>query len=55
MNDKFPVNCAIYFKLPYCFVSGGKILNEDEDLEETNSFYALRREGPKIFEKMILP
>ena len=55
MNDKFPDNCAIYFKLPYCFVSGGKILNEDEELVETNSFYTLRRQGPKIFEKMILP
>ena len=55
ISAKFPINCAMCFKLPYCFISGGKILNEDEELQETNSFYSLRREGPKIFEKMVLP
>ena len=52
---KFPTNCAMYFRLPYCFVSGGNILDEEEEFEETNAFYTLRREGPKIFEKMVLP
>ena len=55
MSSKFPLNCAMHFKLPYCFISGGKILNEDEEYEEINNFYTLRREGPKIFEKIILP
>ena len=55
MTGKFPLNCSIYLKLPYCYISGGKILDEDEEYEETDNFYALRREGPKIFEKMILP
>jgi len=55
MTGKFPLNCSIYLKLPYCYISGGKILDEDEEYEETDNFYVLRREGPKIFEKMILP
>ena len=54
-DKKFPTNFALLFKLPYCYVSGGKIKDADKGIEELNSFYALRREGPKIFEKIILP
>ena len=53
-DKKFPTNFALLFKLPYCYISGGKI-KDDKGIEELNSFYALRREGPKIFEKIILP
>ena len=55
MSFKFPTNCALYFRLPYCFISGGTIIDEDGDLVETNSFYTLRRQGSKIFEKLLLP
>jgi len=54
-NNKFPINYSIYIRLPYVFISGGKILNEYDEYEITNNFYTLRREGPKIFEKLILP
>ena len=54
-DKKFPTNLALLFKLPYCYVSGGKIKDVDKGIEELTSFYALRREGPKIFEKIILP
>ena len=54
-DKKFPTNFALFFKLPYCYISGGKIKNENKGIEELASFYALRREGPKIFEKIILP
>ena len=54
-NEKFPINCAIYFKLPYCFISGGKFQDEDGNFEEIDTFYTIRREGPKIYEKLLLP
>ena len=54
-NEKFPLNCSIYFKPPYCFISGGKFQDEDGNFEEIDTFYTLRREGPKIYEKLILP
>ena len=53
-DKKFPINHAIFYKLPYVYISGGKY-KTSEGLEELDSFYALRREGPKIFEKIMLP
>ena len=54
-DKKFPLNFAVYFRLPYCYISGGEIKNENGEIEELSSFYVLRREGPKIFEKTVLP
>ena len=55
MDKKFPLNWALLFKLPYIYISGGKTKNENGEIEELSSFCALRREGPKIIEKIILP
>lgn len=54
-DKKFPLDFALLFKLPYCYISGGKIKNENGEIEELTSFYALRRNGPKIIEKIVLP
>lgn len=54
-DQPFSTNFALYLKLPYCYVSGGKATNEDNEIIELSSFYAFRRDGPKIFEKIILP
>ena len=54
-DKKFPLNFASFFRLPYCYISGGEIKNKNGEIEELSSFYALRRDGPKIFEKIILP
>ena len=54
IEKKFPIDYALCFKLPYCYISGGKYKTSD-GIEELNSFFVLRREGPKIFEKIILP
>jgi len=54
-DKKFPINCSLLFKLPYTYVSGGKIRNENGELEELTSFYTIRREGAKILEKILLP
>jgi hypothetical protein len=54
-DKKFPINTAIFFKLPYCYFSGGKLKNDEGELIEQSSFYAFRREGPKIFELTVLP
>ena len=54
IDKKFPIDYALCFKLPYCYISGGKYKTSD-GIEELNSFFVLRREGPKIFEKIILP
>ena len=53
-DQKFPTHSAYLYKLPYLFISGGTIKSK-EGTEILDSFYALRREGPKIFEKIILP
>ena len=54
-DKKFPLNCSLLFKLPYTYISGGKIRNENGEFEELSSFYTIRRDGPKIFEKILLP
>ena len=54
-DKKFPLDFALLFKLPYTYISGGKIKNENGEYEKLKSFYALRRDGPKIIEKIILP
>ena len=53
-DKKFPTDYALCYKLPYCFISGGKIKTSD-GIEELNSFFVLRREGTKIVEKIVLP
>ena len=54
-DTKFPINFSLLFKLPYTYVSGGKIRNENGELEELSTFYTIRRDGPKILEKILLP
>ena len=54
-DEKFPLDFALLFKLPYCYISGGRLKNKDGEMEELSSFYALRRDGPKIVEKILLP
>ena len=55
LEKKFPLGFSICIKLPYCFISGGKTNNENDEIEVLDSFYSLTRIGPKIFEKIKLP
>lgn len=53
--EPFPIGFSLCIKLPYCFCSGGKIKNEEDEYEELNTFYSLRRKGDLSFEKIELP
>ena len=55
LDKKFPIGFSTCIKLPFCFISGGKSKNENDEIEELDTFYSLTRVGPKIFEKIKLP
>ena len=53
--EDFPIGISFFIRLPYCYCSGGKIINENGEYEDTNQFYTLRRKGVQSFEKIELP
>lgn len=55
VEDEFPIGFALYNRLPYCFCSGGKVRNDDDEFVKLNEFYTLKRIGVNYFEKIILP
>ena len=55
VEDEFPIGIALYNRLPYCFCSGGKVRNDDDEFVKLNEFYTLKRIGVNYFEKIILP
>lgn len=54
-QSKFPSDISFLVNLPYCFVSGGKILTEGGEIEELNNFYSIRRIGDFNLEIIDLP